>query len=409
MYNVLWIDDEWQTMMPFKKECEKLHGIKLEGFNICKDGLAELERNLEKWDALLLDAKMLDESDDENTSVKGLRHAIKRRDQLSTKKAIPYFISTGQPDLIDDDLFKDSFGEFYIKGEDDEKLIHDMKEAIEQAPLRQIVQIYHDVFSALDNMHVGKQAEGMLSKILLIMHHPGDYPDFDPVLYYNQLRQIVEYLFRVCNRSGLLPDAFIPDHKVNLSQSLYYLSGGNPNVIGLRYGSGDDRIIPKYIELTIRNILELGNIHSHTVDLDEEDTKVLKDFFASSHSGYIIFGFALQICDFIKWLDRYVASHPNKVENLKLCTPIDSSKLEKSSNDRTANSTQKTINDPVYVGKTFEPEQDKDGVWHCGECMVRLKFWKKGNSLKIQEIMENTDPHTKSKYRYFGSFRIINQ
>ena len=177
----------------------------------------------------------------------------------------------------------------------------------------------------------------------------------------------------------------------------------------MRYGSGDDRIIPKYIELTIRNILELGNIHSHTVDLDEEDTKVLKDFFASSHSGYIIFGFALQICDFIKWLDRYVASHPNKVENLKLCTPIDSSKLEKSSNDRTANSTQKTINDPVYVGKTFEPEQDKDGVWHCGECMVRLKFWKKGNSLKIQEIMENTDPHTKSKYRYFGSFRIINQ
>ena len=109
-YNILWIDDEWDKMPAFKQECEELYNLKLEPFRTRKAGMQALEDNLEKWHAVLLDAKMFDESENEQASLAGLGKAKAHLDRLSVKKAIPYFISTGQPDLLDDHNFKALFG-----------------------------------------------------------------------------------------------------------------------------------------------------------------------------------------------------------------------------------------------------------------------------------------------------------
>lgn len=92
--------------------------------------MEELDRNLNSWDAVILDAKMFDESEDETPKLDGLRKAIRHIDQLSMKKSIPYFISTGQPDLMGNEMFTQSFGHFYIKERDDLQLIEDLKKQL---------------------------------------------------------------------------------------------------------------------------------------------------------------------------------------------------------------------------------------------------------------------------------------
>ena len=124
-YNVLWIDDEWEKMDLFKELCKEDHSIILHPYTTQKKGMAELEANLSFYDAVLLDAKMWDESENEQASLVGLRNAKQKLDQLTLKRAIPYFISTGQPDLMSNKMFEDSFGKYYIKDRDDDQLIQD--------------------------------------------------------------------------------------------------------------------------------------------------------------------------------------------------------------------------------------------------------------------------------------------
>ena len=143
-YNILWIDDEWDKMTTFQRECEELYGLYLEPYRTRKAGMEALERNIDHWDAVLLDAKMFDENDNETASLTGLGKAKQRLDELSIRRAIPYFISTGQPDLISDKNFKDLFGDYYIKGNDDVKLVDDMLKAIENSDSQQVKTIYKD-------------------------------------------------------------------------------------------------------------------------------------------------------------------------------------------------------------------------------------------------------------------------
>ena len=65
IYNVVWIDDEYDKMSAFQEECEEIHGIKLYPFRTQKSGMDALDKNLDKWDGVLLDAKMLGIQEDD--------------------------------------------------------------------------------------------------------------------------------------------------------------------------------------------------------------------------------------------------------------------------------------------------------------------------------------------------------
>ena len=95
-YEILWIDDEWDQMVSFKEECEVIHQIKLHPFRTQKAGMEALDENLKKWDAILLDARMFDQSEEnEVAKLDGLRKAIAHINQLASRRSIPYFIFTG--------------------------------------------------------------------------------------------------------------------------------------------------------------------------------------------------------------------------------------------------------------------------------------------------------------------------
>lgn len=388
-YNILWIDDEWDKMPTFKQECEELYNLNLVPFRTRKAGMQALEDNLDKWHAVLLDAKMFDESENEQASLAGLGKAKAHLDRLSVKKAIPYFISTGQPDLLDDDNFKALFGNYYTKAKDDEKLMADILQAILNAESSQIKAIYSNVFAASETLSISEYADSIILDILLPLHFVEKQSSFKPIHHYNQLRQLVEYLFRSCHKVGLVPEQCIPNGVVNLNQCSIYLAGKNAEKAGVRYGEPGERIIPDYIEAIIRAVLDFGNVHSHTVELDAEDTIKIENILRSSQSKYLIFGLTLQLCEAITWFAKYISEHDDKEVNLLYCQGL-----------------IKDDDKAKYEGKICIPKQDENGVWHCEECLVILSHWESGR-MKLKEISDNTNKKTNGKYPYFAKFDKI--
>lgn len=396
MYHVLWLDDQYENMPSFKTMCFDMYGIELTPYKYREEGMRHLEQELDKWDAVLLDAKMMEKSDDETAGVKGLQETIYKIRDLSHKHYLPYFISTGQPDLMSDDIFKDLVGgKFYIKEREDDDLMKDMISAIENTPRNKLKLIYRDVISSMNFLKMEEIAGCSIIDILEVLHYPADHPDFKPVKEYNSLRQTLEYLFRACEKFGLIPPDCIPGNVVNLRDSSLYLAGKNTIVSNVRYGEKDEYILPEYIANILKTILNVGNIHSHTVDMDESDQKTLETFFGTLNARYYIFGLTLQLCDVIVWIAKYVSepSNANKALNLSKCRYLVSKALSPLSS---------------YEGLVCSPTQDEQGIWHYEKCMLRLSYWNGDKKLKLKEITLNTNKATKEKYPYFAKYDMIN-
>ena len=389
-YKILWIDDEWDKTRAFKQECEELYNMELVPYRTRKDGMQALESNLDMWHAVILDAKMFDESENEVAKLIGLRKAISHLDCLSTRRYIPRFISTGQPDLLSSEDFKDMVGDYYQKFKDDEKLIADILQAIQNAESSQIKAIYNNVFDSLETLGISEYTEPILLDILLPLHYVEKQSTFKPIHHYNQLRQLVEYLFRACHNVGLIPDECIPNGNVNLNQCSLYLAGKNAEIANVRYGVLGERVIPEYIESIIRSVLDLGNVHSHTVKLNSEDLLKIESILKSSQSKFLVFGLALQLCESVTWFAKYISEHDDKEVNLlHRQSLITDEKTE------------------IYEGKDFVVEQDERNNYHCGKCRLSYNAAQgyKGQVVTLFAVKDN-DAKSKDVYPYFAEFRI---
>lgn len=403
MYEVIWIDDEWDKMTQFKEECEVIHHINLHPFRTQKAGMDALDKDLGKWDAILLDAKMFDQSEEnEEARLVGLRKAIEHINQLSLRRKIPYFISTGQPDLMDDATFKDSYGKYYIKERDDLQLIADIKEAVSKSSRFQVKSLYSEAIEQLSLLN--EDAANFMLDILETMHFPASHPDFKPVLYYNQLRQILEWNYREANKYGVIPDECIVDGIVNLNQCTCYLSGKDAINVGIRYGEkrGEndfDRIVPQYIEKMIFMILNLGNINSHTAVLNEKERHDFDLFLKNrvNNSQYLIYSLALQVCEITLWLKKYISNHKDTEANRKKCKCLETSHGVK----------EQIPTDNIKEEEQVGIVEFHDGIYHIGNKFylnpktIQQRGWL-GKKVKVVKKDINTNPASSKKYPFFA-------
>ena len=396
-YNVIWIDDEWDTIgKAFIQICEKRHKIHIKAFKTRREGMDALEQNLKFWDAVILDAKAYNNSSaNEVADVDGLYEAIKQIERLKLKRHIPYFVLTRQPDLMDDKMFEKSVGKFYKKNaEGQNQLIEDLKNEVGNSPRHQLKVFYNDVMERLYSLDI-EAGEDVLN-ILEAMHYPDRYPGFEPVNYYNKLRKILEWNFKEANKYGIIPDECIEDGVVNLNQSCCYLCGLNCDHIHLRYGdeTKKERIVPKHIKDMMFLVLYLGNIKSHTAKLPKDDIDRLERYIKDEvrNSRYLIFSLALQTCEITMWLGRYMDEHPNKEENLRKCVRLE----VKDSKDQ---------EEKIDLIGVIELD---NGIYHIGSkvCLspvfVKQREWL-GKKVKIVKYGENNKDKTKDKYPYFAS------
>ena len=113
-YNVLWFDDEYQTLDIFNEKA-MLADINLVGYSNAEEGLVELRNNLHKYDAVIVDGIFYQTSNQENTIVtqNAMAAVATELKTLEGQKKLPWFILSGQPSFTRDknpfaDFFKDN-------------------------------------------------------------------------------------------------------------------------------------------------------------------------------------------------------------------------------------------------------------------------------------------------------------
>lgn len=323
-YNVIWIDDEWDTRgKPFIKLCKVKHQIHITPFKTREEGMALLLKDERPWDAVILDAKAYNKTENEEPNLTGLYEAIKQIEGLKMKKSIPYFVLTRQPDLLDNDTFRELIGDFYKKGEAEieegivkvkgqEHLIEDLKARVDGYSRYRVKELYKDTVDVLNQVNP-KACENILD-IMEVMHFPAANPKFNYDESFNSLRKILESFYKKANEYQIIPDECVDliEGNVNINQCVQYLSGRNADVVGIRYGSNNDKIVPRHIKDLMFSVQSLTNYLSHEYVNNNVATKP-KD---------ILFSLALQICEIILWLNNYIESHKNIDANRAMCKTI---------------------------------------------------------------------------------------
>lgn len=323
-YNVIWIDDEWDTRgKPFIQLCEVKHKIHITPFKTRKEGMDLLLKDERLWDAVILDAKAFNESENETANLRGLNEAIRQIEGLKMKKSIPYFVLTRQPDLMDDEIFNELIGSFYKKDPDGQnQLIADLKAKVAESPRFQIKLKYEKAIERLSTLDIWSSEK--LLDILEAMHNPEKH--IDPLLYYNPLRKILEFVFRAANNVLLIPEELIGKEKdeVNLNQCVQYLSGRPADWLGIRCGGPKEYIVPAHIKDMMFLVLNLGNVNSHSTSLNKKELKKLGQYIERNvcNSTYLIYSLALQICEIVLFMTNYIERHQDIEKNKAMCKTI---------------------------------------------------------------------------------------
>ncbi len=372
VYNIIWIDDEWEKQLEFKDECEEL-GIHLQGFSYQKAGMDELDKHPNSWDAVILDGEIKDKTDHEEPSTKGLLNALMHLASLPANRQIPRFISTGKDKVKDNEMLKDEV--IYIKDIDDEKLIDDIRTTIDNIERFRVKTLYKEVIDFLER--INPEISDSVICIFEKMHYPESNDSFDSKLYYNQIRQALECIFIEANKKGIIPDECFNGGRPTIDQCYRYLVGDPAYHAGVRYGQPGERIVPEYIEDMISMIKNLGNEFSHP----NENTK----------THYLLFSLAFHLYEIAIWMFKYFEDNPNVEKNKSKCVKLDITK-NGGADEKTNEIGIIEVHDNIFhIGKKYSLTPVKANQ-HGGV----------GAKVEVIGFCENTNEKTKEHYPFFA-------
>ena len=308
-YNILWIDDEHETLTGTKGRAKR-NGINLIPFKSLNSGMNELERNFPFYDGVLLDAKFFENEDD----VKGTEdtynvHRAKER-LLQLKKKFEVFVLTGQAEAYEDKTFKKAFTKVYKKGSDEEidRLFSDIKVAAATQEDTQIRHSYKRVFDVCNEKYIGELAGQDILNLLKV----NDETNIDN--HFNAIRKVVEDLFIAFNKFNLLPAEFV-NSGVALNESSKFLAGkGSDGSLFSEKGYQhlEETHLPKQIAFYLRSILSVTQAGSHRSDIDLH-VKTIK-------TPYLLKSVFFQLLDVLAWFKMYVDSNPKTKNWVKVET-----------------------------------------------------------------------------------------
>ena len=372
VYNIIWIDDEWEKQLEFKDECEEL-GIHLQGFSYQKAGMDELDKHPNSWDAVILDGEIKDKTDHEEPSTKGLLNALMHLASLPANRQIPRFISTGKDKVKDNEMLKDEV--IYIKDIDDEKLIDDIRTTIDNIERFRVKTLYKEVIDFLER--INPEISDSVICIFFFLYYPESNDSFDSKLYYNQIRQALECIFIEANKKGIIPDECFNGGRPTIDQCYRYLVGDPAYHAGVRYGQPGERIVPEYIEDMISMIKNLGNEFSHP----NENTK----------THYLLFSLAFHLYEIAIWMFKYFEDNPNVEKNKSKCVKLDITK-NGGADEKTNEIGIIEVHDNIFhIGKKYSLTPVKANQ-HGGV----------GAKVEVIGFCENTNEKTKEHYPFFA-------
>lgn len=317
MYNILWIDDNWKAQKAFLRTCKR-EGMNISAYTTRIEGIRHLKDNLDVWDAVILDARMYDASEDESPSTSGMYKCREEIIRLQHKKHLPVFIFTGEEDLFNDDEFNNATAHKYFSKLRGEELIESLLDTLKNSDDAEIKNRFKDVFGALENFITDEeyylQCTNTLVKLLKKAKHVKDCnSDVD----YNDIRKVLECMLYSCVDHGIIPEILYnktdssKDEKnmsLAVGNCIHYLRGEKVKFVNVRYGNEGDRITPYYITSILFLLKSIGDTGSHA---ERGEPSPLTD--------YCLYSLAFGLCEVIMWFNKYLLDHPDKDENRKMC------------------------------------------------------------------------------------------
>ena len=213
---------------------------------------------------------------------------------------LPYFISTGQPDLLSDDMFRSIFPVYYEKNTDDEKLCMDIVKVIEETPNRQLVSKYPELFSKLQSPIY----EEMIS--IIKIHENYELNNADA---FNKIRKVLDWIMQSVSDYGLLAAPF---NGTNLNDCSKFL--GNTKL---------NEYIPTYIQRHLFSLVTIANDGSHRQVTDE--------FVKNGNAPYLVSATIFELINVLVWLHNLPQDQDSKdrIDKLVSNIALDMSKQKK--------------------------------------------------------------------------------
>jgi hypothetical protein len=313
-YKVLWVDDQCKEMEQFVIEADN-EGIYLDGYRSYIEGFEILEKNLEKYDAILLDGLFFENKNQvEGTEdVVALGRAIGKINELKLKKAFPWFVLSGKEQFTKGNSIleankKRCFDKTNHK--DVDELFQEIKKSADNLLDTQIKHDFQKVFEVCTEKYIGNDAQKPLMHILKSVKQPLN--SFDDEFYFTQIRIILESMFRAANKQGLLHDKCIPGGKVNLTESSLFLTGENTKHLDV-YCS--EIHFSKIISESVKSIIFITGSASHTVAPDIKNNLNFSEFRKTVQTPYLLYSLTFQLMDILIWFKKYSDDNPDREKN----------------------------------------------------------------------------------------------
>ncbi len=316
-YQVLWVENDNDTLQ-FKPTGLR-YELSIHQYRSWEKARVALDTRFDNYSAIVLDGNgVVDEGEEPNADF--LYQVVRELEALFAQheEQIPWYVlSSGTAPDFEKTLQRIAMGArtdleplwgrlYFRKGVDLEDLCLTIRHAATQKKENKIEHLYHEEFATLRALFPPDARQTMMD-ILLALHFPEENRKFDPVLYYTQLRRILEHLFRAANRAGLLPDEVLGSQdKVNLSNSSLYLSGREVYDGSSHCRCEGDPVFPPVMAQLVKSILVVANKNSHTTELDNQGRNAIEAYNKMIHSNNLLFGYTLHLCDVIAWFGRYV-------------------------------------------------------------------------------------------------------
>lgn len=284
-YTILWIDDDYKTQEDFISFAEQSK-IDIIPFESHEEGMISLESTL--YNAVILDAKVKKGKNDTITNLEGLKASRDRLIEINKDNYIPFFIFTGQPDYTTNDMFSQSYGEFYIKGDDNEKLISDIIAACQKHPEIQAKKIHPEIFVPFEKVILPISSKNLLIDIILNVESKNFAKK-----NVNTQRDLLEVIFKSLNNPiPCIPNSFYDatkKGKPNLEWCVRFLEDRETN------NSKLNKNINQNIKSAFRKLKESTSELSHL-----NDEELVKYPFLSN--SYLLF-------EILTWLPEFVDEH----------------------------------------------------------------------------------------------------
>ena len=334
LIQVLWVEDDPQVIKTYPDEAAEIHGLQLVNYPCWDKARVALEKDYDRWSAIILDAKCRFHSDSADNAIVFLREALRDISVIAERKhrVIPWFILSGGAETEitdsineerlkwDEDWTQSSNKTFYSKNTDREILFQRVRAKANISPRLQIQEKYKNVFDAMEKSEIDDEAINALEDLLIPIHFPETASDNEYNNRFAKARIIIEYILRSMSKWGILPDC---GERINLQGSSCFLDYDKEKEKYLKGKDGTYKakqaILPKILAGCLKEMVNTIPTSVHSSDkTDTKNKRNLHDYLPSvNNSPYLLRSYCFQICDLILWYHNYLKEHNNKKENSK--------------------------------------------------------------------------------------------